>query len=75
MVQATLKFSETFCSSCVYAIERTGRKIKGIDEVLINASTGIITVDYSGDPEVLKKFRELTFTLGHGAEIIGDGRE
>jgi len=75
MTKARLKFNESFCSSCVYAIEHTGRKLDGVDDVLFDASTGVITLKYSGDPKVLERFTQLTFTLGHGAEVISTGKE
>ena len=75
MSKGTLRFTETFCASCTYAIERTGRKIKGIDDVFIDARTGVITVDYNGDHKALERLREIADTLGHGAEIVSYASE
>jgi copper chaperone CopZ len=75
MENGTLKFIDSYCSSCTYAIERTGRKVKGITDVMVDARSGLIHIIYNGDAKVLDRFKELTFTLGHGTKIIESEKE
>ncbi|MBN2725130.1 MAG: heavy-metal-associated domain-containing protein [Deltaproteobacteria bacterium] len=76
MSKAVFSFTGGHCSSCSYAIERNGRKIKGVEEVYVDSANGIIHLDYNGDEDVLEKFQEITFILGHGSELVsGDSEE
>ena len=57
------------CASCVYTIEHVGRKIKGIEEIRVQAGEQKVYVDYSGDRDVLEKVASIVKTIGYEAEI------
>ena len=58
------------CASCVYTIEHVGRKIKGIEEIRVQAGEQKVYVDYSGDRDVLEKVASIVKTIGYEAEIV-----
>ena len=58
------------CASCVYTIEHVGRKIKGIEEIRVQAGEQRVYVDYSGEKEVLDKVASIVETIGYEAKIV-----
>lgn len=75
MKTGILKISGIYCGGCTYAIEKAGRRLKGVSEVRVNPGKGEIIVTYEGGPEVLEKIVEITETLGHGSEIVEFDRQ
>ena len=58
------------CASCAYTIEHVGRKIKGIEEIRVQAGEQRVYVDYSGDKDVLDKVASIVASIGYEAEIV-----
>ena len=58
------------CASCAYTIEHVGRKIKGIEEIRVQAGEQRVYVDYSGDKDVLDKIASIVASIGYEAEIV-----
>ncbi len=59
------------CASCAYAIEHLGRKIQGVEDILVDAGKQEIHVTYDGDPLSLEKITEVIQRLGHSATVRG----
>jgi copper chaperone CopZ len=57
------------CASCVYTIEHLGRKIEGIEDILVDAAKHEIRVTYEGDPGVLEKITDIIRRLGYSAAV------
>ena len=68
--EVDLKLTGANCLSCRYAIEHTGRKIEGIENIEYNHAEGSLHVDYSGNDESIEKIRTLINKLGYRSEII-----
>ena len=57
------------CPSCVYAIEHSGRKVAGVNEVRVDPVAGEIHVDYQGHVGSLERISEIVRHLGYRATI------
>ena len=61
------------CPSCVFTIEYSGRKLKGVEDVYVDISTHKIHVDFQGDDNtVLEGIRNIVRKLGYSAKILTD---
>jgi len=67
--EAVFDLEGATCTSCVYAIEHGGRKIKGIDSIHVDAGKGKIFVDYHGNDHVLARITDLVGRLGYSAVL------
>jgi copper chaperone CopZ len=70
----TLKLQGANCASCAYSIEHLGRKLKGVNDVSVNASSQRVTVNFDeGDQEyqqqALHQIIEVVRKLGYEAAI------
>ena len=68
---ATMDLKGARCASCVYTIEHVGRKIKGIEDIKVDAGKGEIHVIYDGDPSSLDKITDVIGRLGYSAALRG----
>jgi copper chaperone CopZ len=68
---ATMDLKGAHCASCVYTIEHVGRKIQGIEDILVDAGKREIRVIYDGDPSSLEKITEVIQRLGYSAAVRG----
>jgi copper chaperone CopZ len=66
-VEAALRTDGLHCASCIYAVERLGMKIRGVEDIRIDAASGRIHVVYNGESRVIEEIRELVRRLGHSA--------
>ncbi len=57
------------CPSCVFTIEKLGRKIPGVSEVRVDVARHEIGVDYDGAPGTLEKIAQIVGRLGYSARI------
>ncbi len=54
------------CPSCVYTIEKTGRKIPTIKNISVNLANQRIYIEHTGDrAEVVQKISEIINRIGH----------
>ena len=67
--QGVLDLMGANCASCAFAIEHSGRKLKGVTDVHVDADKKKIYIDYDGDDTVLKEIQEIVSKLGYSAEI------
>ncbi len=74
MKKGILKIKGSFCGNCSYAIEKAGRKLENVDDVIVNVGLKTITVTYEGDASTLDKIVEIIDKLGHSSEIDGSCR-
>ena len=58
------------CTSCAYAIERTGLRIDGVDSVRVSLADHVIRVVHHGDGMAIAgQLRELAGRLGHDIRL------
>lgn len=54
------------CTSCVYTIEKMGRKIPEVEKIDVNLGDQRIRIEHSGDrTEIVKKISEIVNRIGH----------
>ena len=54
------------CPSCVYTIEKTGRKIPTITNISVNLANQRIYIEHTGDrAEIVQKISEIINRIGH----------
>ena len=68
---ATMDLKGANCASCVYTIEHLGRKIKGIEDILVDPVRHEIRINYDGNPESLEKITDIIHRLGYSAAVRG----
>ncbi len=66
---ATMDLKGAHCASCAYTIEHLGRKIQGVEDILVNAGKQEIYVTYDGDTSSLEKISEVIQRLGYSAAV------
>jgi copper chaperone CopZ len=69
-----LNINGSFCGACSYAIEKAGRKLPEVEDVIVNVGLKTITVTYEGDDSILDKIVDIIDKLGHSSEIDGSCR-
>lgn len=69
---AVLDLDGADCASCAYAIEHSGRKIRGISDVHVDIRAHQARVVYQGEAGALKKLTRLVQALGYDARIRSD---
>ena len=57
------------CTSCSIAIEHLGRKMEGVEEIVVDRATSTIQLEYNGNQEVLQKLCDFVARLGYEAHI------
>ncbi|TVQ35169.1 MAG: heavy-metal-associated domain-containing protein [Spirochaetaceae bacterium] len=57
------------CTSCSIAIEHLGRKMDGVEEIVVDRATSTIQLEYNGNREVLQKLCDFVARLGYEARI------
>lgn len=67
--QVKLKLQGATCPSCMYTIEKAGRKISGISEIKVDAASRTIDIEFDGDNNSLLKIQSLVRKIGYDAEI------
>lgn len=67
MKNIKLDLTGATCASCAYTIEHMGRKIKGIDNIHVDASISKINIEYDGNPDVIDKVINIVSRLGYKA--------
>ena len=54
------------CASCVYTIERTGRKIPGVEEIRVNLADQRIRIRHSGNrKQIIDTITDIVKRIGH----------
>ena len=54
------------CPSCVYTIEKTGRKIPAVKNIAVNLANQRIYIEHTGDrAEIVQKISEIVHRIGH----------
>ncbi|MFU8781076.1 MAG: cation transporter [Kiritimatiellia bacterium] len=61
------------CASCVYTIEKTGRKIPGVKRISASLANQSVEIVHNGDrAEIVKKISEIVQRIGHEVREITD---
>lgn len=69
-VETLLKTDGLHCASCVYTVERLGRKVAGVEEVRVDAASGKIVVrieDGADSAAAVEGIAAIVRRLGHSA--------
>ena len=66
---AIMDLNGAHCASCAYTIEHLGRKIQGVEDILVNAGKQEIYVTYDGHTSSLEKISEVIQRLGYSAAV------
>jgi len=54
------------CPSCVYTIEKLGRKIPGIEKIAVSLGQQRIRIEYTGDrDEIIRQVTGIVQRIGH----------
>ncbi len=72
MKKAVLYLKGAHCPSCVYAIQRNGSKVEGVQKCEVSDDKNEIHVVYEGNPGSLERIVEIVHMLGYDAEIRWD---
>ena len=67
--KAILDLEGANCTSCSIAIEHLGRKLDGVEEILVDRGTSTVQVEYQGGAGVLDKIVDFVDRLGYHASI------
>jgi copper chaperone CopZ len=57
------------CPSCVFTIEKLGRRIPGVAGVRVDVARHEIRVDYDGTPGALERIADIVGRLGYAATV------
>jgi len=57
------------CPSCVFTIEKLGRKVPGVSDVRFDSGRREIKVDYDGSSGALEKIAGIVERLGYSARV------
>jgi copper chaperone CopZ len=57
------------CPSCVFTIEKLGRRIAGVFDVRVDVARHEIRVDYDGAPDTLERIAGIVGRLGYQATV------
>lgn len=65
------------CASCAYTIERTGRKLDGVEDIRVNSAVSKVEVSFTEPQaekqhEILEKIRNVIHLLGYDADIADE---
>jgi len=55
------------CTSCKIGIEHMGRRLKGVEEILVDRENATIELDFDGNPETVNKIVEFVERIGYEA--------
>ena len=75
MAVAILDMQKFGCGSCVYTIEKMGRKVKGVDTIHVDLAKYEIHLEYNGEREVLLAIRDIVRRIGHDAVVRDDATD
>lgn len=67
--QGVLDVKGANCPSCVFTIEKLGRKVPGVSEVRVDVTRQEIRVDYDGSPGTLESIAGIVGRLGYTATV------
>jgi copper chaperone CopZ len=68
-MRAILEVDGAHCGGCVFAIEHSGRKVRGVEDIRVHTADGEIHVDYDGSPDALEAITDIVSRLGHSARV------
>jgi copper chaperone CopZ len=61
------------CPSCVYTIEKTGRKIPGVEKIAVSMGEQRIRIQHNGQRDtIIQKVSEIVQRIGHDVRVLPD---
>lgn len=61
------------CPSCVYTIEKMGRKVPGIKTIDVNLGNQRIRIEHTGErAEIVRHITEIVHRIGHDVRELPD---
>ena len=62
------------CASCVYTIEKTGRRIPGVESISANLADQRVRIRHNGDRQaIIDRISEIVTKIGHEVREIPPG--
>lgn len=71
-VNRQMKLYGANCPSCIYTIEKFGRKIRGVKDIKVNAVSGTIELEYLDDNSILSGIKSIVNQIGYDVEMPED---
>ncbi len=72
---AVLDLDGATCTSCVYTIEKVGRKFNGISDIYVDRATQTINLEYNGDDGVIDQLVTVVDRIGYTAKLREKGEK
>ena len=69
MKRTTFELIGATCTSCVIGIEHMGRRIKGVEDIVVDRTNGEIYLDFDGDPTTEEKIVRFIQAIGYDATV------
>ncbi|MFP4331100.1 MAG: heavy-metal-associated domain-containing protein [Alkalispirochaetaceae bacterium] len=63
----TLDLEGANCTSCKIGIEHMGRRLKGVEDIVVDRENATIELDFDGNPETVTKIIEFVERIGYAA--------
>lgn len=71
-VNRQMKLLGANCPSCIYTIEKFGRKMDGVKDIKVDAASGMIDLVCRDDISILEGIKNLVNKIGYDAVITGN---
>ena len=72
---AVLDLDGANCTSCVYTIEKVGRKFNGVSDIFVDRATQTINLEYNGDAGVIDQLVTIVDRIGYTATLRETGEK
>ncbi len=69
---AILEMVEFGCPSCAHAIERFGRRLKGVSDIRVDLASRQIRMEFDGDTQNVRAILDYIHKIGHEARLRPD---
>lgn len=69
MERATFDLIGATCTSCAIGIEHMGRRIHGVEEIVVDRGSSEIHLDFDGNPQTVEKIIGFIRAIGYDATV------
>lgn len=66
---AVLDLDGATCTSCVYTIEKVGRKFNGVSDIFVDRASQTINLEYNGDETIIDQLVTIVDRIGYTATL------
>ena len=60
------------CTSCVLGIEHLGRRLKGVEDIIVDRRNGAIRLEFDGNPKTVDAIIHFVDAIGYEAKRPAD---